>query len=128
MVALNPQRGDVAVRLGGKAYVMRPTFEALAEIEGITGRGIVDLLNRFSRKEFGAKDTAAVIFAAIKSGGEIGANYEAVGRMVVSDGLVNFIPAISAFLANAVTGGETPDPGEGGAAAGETTESRTAAS
>jgi hypothetical protein len=116
-MAANKHRGEVAITLAGKPYVLRPTFQAQCEIEDLTGRGMMALLDRFVRRQFGARDVAAVLYAGMKAGGESGATFEKVGEMAVEDGLVNFTTAVGDFLTNAITGGEKPKPGEGGAGA-----------
>jgi hypothetical protein len=34
----NPEKGEVGVTVGGKAYTLRPTFDSLAELEGLIGK------------------------------------------------------------------------------------------
>lgn len=115
----NPHRGEVEIVLAGKSYTMRPTFQALAEIEHLAGAGMVALANRFIAKQYGVRDAAAIIFPAIKATGETGASYERVGELVVQTGLTNIAPALLQFVVNAISGGETPKPGEAKAAATE---------
>lgn len=40
----NPERGEAGVIVGGKAYTLRPTFDALCELEELVGRPVHDLL------------------------------------------------------------------------------------
>lgn len=40
----NGQRGEVAVTVGGKSYTLRPTFDALCELEEVSGKPIDDIL------------------------------------------------------------------------------------
>lgn len=34
----NPERGEVGVTVGGKAYTLRPTFDAICELEDLVGK------------------------------------------------------------------------------------------
>lgn len=34
----NPERGEVGVTVGGKGYTLRPTFDALCELEDLVGK------------------------------------------------------------------------------------------
>lgn len=118
----NKHRGAVDVTLGGKTYVMAPEWEALVEIESLTGLGIVDLSNLVFSKRYGIQHVAAVVFAGIKAGGNkfaIDPTYEGTGRMIAAAGVVNFSVPVLQFLSNALSGGETPKPGEVGAVAAE---------
>lgn len=40
----NPERGEVGVTLGDKVYTLRPTFDALCELEGIENKPIDQIL------------------------------------------------------------------------------------
>jgi hypothetical protein len=40
----NRERGEVSVEVEGKAYTLRPTFDAICELETRSGKGIEDLL------------------------------------------------------------------------------------
>ncbi len=45
----NPWRGEVEIRLNGKPYVMRPTFETLSRIEHQLGTGIIVLATKLAK-------------------------------------------------------------------------------
>jgi hypothetical protein len=118
----NKHRGEVEVRLAGKPYVMAPTWEAIAEIEQSTGRGIVELANRFIQQRYGLVEMAAVVFAGIKAGDNefiAKPTLEGTGRMILQAGVANFAAPVTLFLANVLSGGETPKPGEAEAAEAE---------
>lgn len=112
----NPHRGEVKIHLAGRDFIMRPTFQALAEIEHLAGAGIVEIANRLIAKQYGVRDAAAIITPAIKAAGEVGANYERVGEMVVETGLTNIAPSLLQFVVNAISGGEPKKAGEAKAA------------
>lgn len=40
----NPERGDVGVTVGGKAYTLRPTFDSLCELEELAGKPLHALM------------------------------------------------------------------------------------
>lgn len=40
----NPERGEVGVIVGGKGYTLRPTFDALCELEELVGKPLHELL------------------------------------------------------------------------------------
>lgn len=106
----NPDRGEVAVELGGVMYVMRPTFQALREIEVGTGQKLVPLVEAFARRNFGATDVAVVVTAGIRGGGEKAATFEKVGDMLAEKGIANpeVVSAVILFLTGALNGGTKP--------------------
>jgi hypothetical protein len=104
---VNRERGEVAIVLGGTEYCLRPTFQALAEIEARAGVGLVPLARRFLEREFGLKEVLAVLGPAIEAGG---AKPPAdLGDCVVRAGIANYFGPVSEFLTLAL-GGETSWP------------------
>lgn len=104
MTLANKERGEVVVVLAGREYVMRPTFEALAQIEGRLGVGIVSLLRSISAGQFGVRDFAAVIHAGIDAGPDRGPSYAEVGRLAAAEGLMGLLPFVTEFLMAPVEG------------------------
>jgi len=105
---VNKVRGEVEVILDGKTYTMVPSFQAMCEIEAVTGLGIVALARRYQSLNFGISDAAAIVTAAIKAGGE-DAEVQKVGAMIAKSGLENFATPIAEFLQMALGG---PSKGE----------------
>ena len=101
---MNSFRGDIEVTLGGAAYTMRPTFEALLEIERLTGIGLIPLARRFYSQEFGVADIRNVIVPAIKAGG--GKVPDNIGKLIIDAGPVNLGGVVAQFLVGALSGGE----------------------
>jgi hypothetical protein len=116
----NPHRGEVEITLkadgGEKTFVLRPTFQALAEIEGRAGTGVVALARKAAAGELGIGEAAAIVAAGLRAAGEP-AGHDKVGEMVFRTGLIEVLPAVGAFLVAGLSGGAPP--GEDGAAAGE---------
>jgi len=111
----NRLRGEVAIRLGGRDYVLRPTFQALCEIETRTGQGIVALARRTAAGDVGVTETAAIVTAGLRAAGEPAA-FDTVGRLILETGLAACVPAVTAFLTAALGG----DAGQGGTGQGGT--------
>jgi hypothetical protein len=115
-------RGEVAIMLGGKRYVMRPDFEAIQAIDEASG-SILALSRRLGSHPSLA-DFALVVTEGIRAHGRFTKNamlahygIDGVKRMIARAGIAN--PAITApigaFMAAAITGG-VAEPGEAGAA------------
>ncbi len=63
----NPQRGETAIQIAGRAHVLRLTLAALAEIEaGLACDGLEALSKRLSRLDAGALQ---IVLAALLRGG-----------------------------------------------------------
>jgi len=100
--APNPLRGEVAITLGGRAQVMRPTFAAIMEIEAELG-GVVPLARRAAKGEFGLRDLTVVIRAGLNgAGGD--ETLEDVGALVLEAGVANVTAPVRDFLTNVLNG------------------------
>jgi hypothetical protein len=104
---VNRERSEVTIVLGGKEYCLRPTFQALAEIEARAGVGLIKLMRRFVDHEFGLKDVLAVLGPAIEAGG-VKPPVD-LGDRIVETGIANFFGPVSEFLALALGGAATGD-------------------
>ena len=118
----NPHRGEVKVTLAGKAYTMRPTFQALCEIEEQTGVGLAVQLRRFGEGSFGVRDVAAILAAGIRATDRNAPGADEIGEIVVEEGLAPFVEPIGVFLAATVG-----VPGDGKARGGAPRARRSAA-
>ena len=110
----NEDRGELAVILDGTTMGLRPTFEALSEIEQTLDRGLVDL----ARDALGAKlklaDTAQIVTICVRAWGKetenkgaAGANAQRIARLIVDSegGLYTVLQTVAKVLSVAVTGG-----------------------
>lgn len=127
----NEDRGEVAITLAGKSYIMRPTFQAIRQSEKLAGCSFMMLMQKAMRLDLSLDDLAAVIMPGLKEGGEAGATFEKVLELAYRTGINDSARAVIPYMSNAIMGGR-PMPkegdGEGEAqAAGETNGSRAAA-
>ncbi|WP_121061883.1 gene transfer agent family protein [Chachezhania antarctica] len=66
----NPWTGEVALVIDGVARDMKLTLGALAELEASLGTGsLMDMVERFERGGFSARDVLAVVAAGLSGGG-----------------------------------------------------------
>jgi len=105
----NRYRGEVDVVFAGKTRTLRPTFQALAEIEDKTDTGIVGVARRFADNSFGVRDVAAILWAGMRAGADGHADaappdYETVCALVVDQGLAHFAPTAAEFLTRGLAG------------------------
>ena len=115
----NKERGEVAVSIGGKDYILRPSFSALVEIERRTGQTILEIATNLSAARIGVADLVAVLFSAIKAGQTDWPEYDVLGEMVVKAGVAELIGPVGGFIVSALNGGQETNAGNGRAAKGK---------
>jgi hypothetical protein len=106
---MNPHRGEVSVTLGGRERVLRPTFQALAEIESKTGKTLQQLIALGMGAALGLNDTTAIITAGLRAAGET-VKDEEVGADIVAAGLQSMIAPAAKLVLFGLTGGRDPEP------------------
>ncbi len=57
----NPWRGEVEIMLGGKPYILRPTFSSLSNIEQQLGLGLVALARKLADGSIRLEELAVII-------------------------------------------------------------------
>lgn len=113
----NRQRGEVTMVLNGRKLVLRPTFDAMCQLEDYLGTTIVKVLGELEQGVARVKTISAIIWA-----GWLGYNekscptVEEVGDMVLKDGLLKVLEQktprnmnpVYEFIYNGILGGEDP--------------------
>jgi hypothetical protein len=67
---VNPQRGEVAIRVDGRDHVMRLTLGVLAELEErLAARSLLGLAERFETGGVPTAELIALLAAGIRGGG-----------------------------------------------------------
>ena len=106
----NKARGEVTVSIGEESYTLRPTFEAMEQIEDKLKLGIPELVDKFSRGEVQIREVVTILHEGIvaQSGGkrhEVLSRSE-LGAQVLSAGLMGIIkqPAMIRFLLHGIAG------------------------
>ncbi len=106
----NKYRGDVEFKAGDRTFVLRPTWEAIAEIEALLDEGFFTTAHRIQAlAQFGLRDLAVIIHAGVKAGGSA-LKFEDVGRLVADYGVVNAIGPVNEFIQAVMQGPKSPDP------------------
>jgi len=114
MTEANETRGEIAIDLGGREYVLRPTYQAIAAIEAKTGKGLLALAR--DAAELGVGDAAIIATECIKAygkhvGDDMMARYspDKIGEMMIESegGIAACLGRLSVLLMAAATGGYT---------------------
>lgn len=114
MTEANETRGEIALDLSGKEYVLRPTYQAISAIESKTGKGLLALAR--DAADITLADAAIIATECIKAHGQhIGddmmAKYSAnkIAEMMLETegGIAACLGRLTALLMVAATGGYT---------------------
>ena len=105
----NKHRGEVVIHLVDREWVMRPTHEAIAEIESATGRGILSVFRDFIERDIRFTDMSEVIAAGVRAGGESMATAAGIRELLFREGLNSerLYDSLSRFMLGMLNGGKT---------------------
>jgi hypothetical protein len=107
---MNRHLGEEEVRLGGRTYVLRPTFQALAEIEAELGEPLLVIADRVLSGRVGTREVVATLRAGIKAGdAEVPADLEAE---ILAAGVLATTARVVAWLRRALMGDPEARPAE----------------
>lgn len=103
----NKHRGETDVFLNGKQYTLRPSFEALAELESITKVAIYDMLR-------GLNEGRGITLTAMRAGFYVGIKYATtpgskhpslmdIGDWIQADGIPSHMAKFLEFITRGVS-------------------------
>ncbi len=137
---LNRERGEVALVIGSKSYILRPTFDTLIAIEEVTDKGAIELLQGIQTQTLKFGDMVKALWVAAKrnkSNLDV-PSMEKLGVALQKDiGMVQAARVLLNFLGNAVSteqqlkealeesGNDTKDPKEPDPLEGEPSQEKT---
>lgn len=101
----NQARGEVAFAAGERTYTLRPTFEALCEIEHKLNAGLVEIAERIVARKYGVHDVTAILHAGARSA-DATVSEEEIGAAIVRAGLRPAMEAALDFLVRALSGAD----------------------
>lgn len=114
----NEERGELSLILAGVPMVLRPTFEALNQIEVVTNRGLVELARDGIAGRLKLGEVAQVTTECVRAWGRevndtgaAGANAVRIGKLIIDSpgGLHAAMKTVAAMLSLAITGGYTSE-------------------
>ncbi|MQQ06953.1 gene transfer agent family protein [Epibacterium sp. SM1979] len=104
MAAVNPYRGEVALTLDGREYVLRLTLGALAELEETLAEdSLISLIQRFETNGFSARDLMALLLAGLRGGGH-DLSAETLAHATIEGGPMAATRAAAELLARSFVG------------------------
>lgn len=100
-------RGQVTATLGGKSYVLLPTYEAMAEFERIVDATAYEALRYIvENKSAPIRFMAAAFYVGIKAAWDESTNAPTLaelGQMLRDDGMMSHLNEYSKFITNSLT-------------------------
>lgn len=134
----NEARGEIDINFADQGrFVLRPAYEALVEIETLTGLSLMQLYNAASDGALKLPEQALVVTELIKAWGRAAddavarnVNAKRIGELIAEHGVMNVQARLAIVLGWAVTGGCKADgtPKGEATATGTTTATPVAAS
>jgi len=110
-VRANADRGEHTLMLAGVTYKLRPTYEAIVEMEDSTALSLMELTRKADRHGLKLEEAAKVAVALIKAGASDPltkfVSAEVIGQQIYEQGLVSVVIRLTLCLADAVGGGRT---------------------
>lgn len=97
-------RNSVIITLAGAEYRLKPTFQAIMDIEERLG-GIIGLAVKAADGNFGLKEMTVIIWATM----EAGITFEQVGELLLSEGIAKASPVVRDLLTLCLVGLNEPD-------------------
>ena len=99
MTTHNKYAGEYKATLGGKERVFKLTFERLVHLEDATGKSVMELSRAITEQKFKTMDIVEIIYQGLLgAGGKFEKN--AVGKMILDDGIVVSTAIASNILAS----------------------------
>jgi len=112
----NKERGETNIILDGKSYVLRPTFEALCEMEDRSGLSVLKMLASMEGGNITMRQMALVIWSGIRGySPDTELTINDVGNLVMKTGFLGIMEQtddegknpVGEFLLNGVLGGDS---------------------
>ena len=97
----NINQNDIELELDGNFYIMRPSFQALCEIEQSVGKSLQILLNDFEVRGILLAEQVKIIYCGVKAGGNI-LNEAEIGEFICLYGINNSIKLVISFIRSAL--------------------------
>lgn len=92
-------KNSVIITFGGAEYRLKPTFQAIMDIEERLG-GIIGLAVKAADGDFGLKEMAVIIWATMESD----MTFEQVGKLILSEGIAKASPVVRDLLTLCLVG------------------------
>lgn len=113
MTAVNAECGEIGINLDGRTFPMRPSYEAILDIEEKLGPILaLSMRLRDPGQMLSLAEIATIVCSCIRSAGRArddkwmaGVNVEKIQALIFTEGLHYAVSPLSALFYNMLTGG-----------------------
>lgn len=102
MADVNKERGESAIELGGKEFVLKPNWKVYAMLEASTNLSSAQIHSSCIAGNFSMFHTVDLIYLALSQSEEKPPTKEWVGEMVLDGGLLTYAPACITYMSAAL--------------------------
>jgi len=103
---MNKAVGERTVIINGQELLLRPDFTALVQIENLTNKSVIKLLDNFTNPEtMRLGDTIIILFSCAQSGGYQN-NLQVFASEVIGMEVTDLIPVAAELLTFVMSGGK----------------------
>lgn len=99
---MNKHSGERAIKLGDEEVVIRPSFEAICNIEGMLGVSVVVLLDSYLNSKPKMGDLAAIVYCCQK---EKKYSFQEIGQKIYKSGMSSAVNEAFLCISDALSGG-----------------------
>jgi len=100
----NAARNETSITLMGVDYVVRPSFQTIARIEGALNEGVISLGQKMTKGELSLGGMAVVLHHMAGSTGDRAPKVNDIGEDLMENGIQQHIVSVSEFLLTAFQG------------------------
>lgn len=102
---MNKERGEVYIKIQGQDYLARPSHEAIANVEGYTEKGIIEVVYNFHKSRQSLKEVVAVLYFSMKAvKPKLPWKIDEFSEIVVKQGLLQLSAPATGLVSMMVTG------------------------
>ena len=106
---MNEAVGEKKITLGGKEWVLRPSFQAVVEAESISKKSLIELINCACNGTFTFNDVLAATYSCMKAGNASVPSRDEVAQMIFEAHYVDVGKTAFACISLAFRGGKAEE-------------------
>lgn len=97
----NKERGHTDIEIGGKSYRLKPSNDAICEVEDRLNCSIIEIFNRFTSNKPRMKDIRAILSSCCDE-----LTWESAGDLIDEHGMAPFVVPTIQAISNAFGSGD----------------------
>lgn len=102
----NTERGELALELGGKKYVLIPAFSRIKRVESLLKMTFVEIAVAAGNRQRLSFEEMANLIGALSVPKETNYDEDVIGEAIIQEGIINVFPKIAPIFETVLTGGK----------------------